>query len=260
MSIAPTNLETTADRPPARGFEWVHGSQARLLLGVAALLGFSVLFWRNAWISDDAQITFRSLEQLFGGQGPRWNPHERVQTFTHPLWYGLLAVVRCFHSDLFRGALLASFACSTVALLAATRRFEWELERGVVLVALLVCSKSYVDYTSSGLENPLSALLVVLFASSANSGTTSTPSFATLRRLALLSALLGLARLDLLLLALPTLACEASRLFRSSGARPVLGALTLGFLPLSGWLAFATIYYGSPFPNTALAKLGTGVV
>ena len=35
-------------------------------------------------------------------------------------------------------------------------------------------------------------------------------------------------------------------------------ALT-GLLPAAGWTAFSLIYYGAPFPNTAYAKLSTGI-
>ena len=40
-------------------------------------LGFTLygfVFFKNAWVSDDAYILFRSLDQLLSGHGPRWNP------------------------------------------------------------------------------------------------------------------------------------------------------------------------------------------
>jgi arabinofuranosyltransferase len=44
-------------------------------------------------------------------------------------------------------------------------------------------------------------------------------------------------------------------------ARPgkAVSALLLGFAPLITWLVFSLFYYGFPWPNTAYAKLGTGV-
>ena len=64
--------------PPGNSWRsWAPG-----LLGVTI---FSYVFAQNAWISEDAYITLRSVEQLMAGNGPRWNPHERVQVFTHPL-------------------------------------------------------------------------------------------------------------------------------------------------------------------------------
>ena len=38
-----------------------------------------------------------------------------------------------------------------------------------------------------------------------------------------------------------------------------VGLAALGFAPLLLWLAFSLFYYGFPFPNTAYAKLATGI-
>ena len=46
----------------------------------------------NAWLGDDAFITFRTAQNLAEGFGPRWNPGERVQTYTHPLWMLLISL------------------------------------------------------------------------------------------------------------------------------------------------------------------------
>src|SRR5688572_13322610 len=56
------------------------------------LVNFSLLFFyllliiRNSWISDDAMITFRVVENFLAGYGLGFNPFVRVQVFTHPLW------------------------------------------------------------------------------------------------------------------------------------------------------------------------------
>ncbi len=54
------------------------------------ILVFSLVILRVSWISDDAFITFRSIENFVHGYGPVYNVGERVQTFTHPLWMLLL--------------------------------------------------------------------------------------------------------------------------------------------------------------------------
>jgi len=46
---------------------------------------------------------------------------------------------------------------------------------------------------------------------------------------------------------------------RRHGFRPAAGAALAGGLPLAGWIVFSIVYYGFPFPNTAYAKLATGV-
>src|SRR5262245_65480298 len=44
-----------------------------------ALVVFSVVFVANAWVGDDAFISFRVSENVAHGYGPRWNVAERVQ-------------------------------------------------------------------------------------------------------------------------------------------------------------------------------------
>ncbi|MEZ5319796.1 MAG: hypothetical protein R2752_20510, partial [Vicinamibacterales bacterium] len=41
--------------------------------------------------------------------------------------------------------------------------------------------------------------------------------------------------------------------------RPRLRAIAIGLLPAALWTLFSLVYYGFPFPNTAYAKLATGV-
>jgi len=74
-----------------------------------------------------------------------------------------------------------------------------------------------------------------------------------------LACLLMLDRQDLLLLALPGAGLAFYRHGRQAGWARALGMLALGFLPWLGWEAFSLLYYGFPFPNTAYAKLGTGL-
>jgi arabinofuranosyltransferase len=74
-------------------------------------------------------------------------------------------------------------------------------------------------------------------------------------RLSLAAACVGLTRLDGLVLVAPILAAE---LWSSRKLDPVLRML-LGFTPLLAWELVSLAYYGFPFPNTAYAKLSTGI-
>ncbi|MEK6222134.1 MAG: hypothetical protein N2D54_07785 [Chloroflexota bacterium] len=53
------------------------------------VLVFGVVLIRTAWMNDDAVITLRSISNFDAGYGPVYNLGERVQTFTHPLWFDL---------------------------------------------------------------------------------------------------------------------------------------------------------------------------
>jgi arabinofuranosyltransferase len=87
--------------------------------------------------------------------------------------------------------------------------------------------------------------------------------------LGLLVALVGLSRTDLLLIAGPVAlvaiihsAFSIHSAFARASAFCILRSalwMSAGVLPLVGWTLFSVVYYGVPFPNTAYAKLGTGV-
>ena len=67
--------------------EWT----ALRLLGLAAMLLLAIVVTKDAWLSDDAFITLRTIDNFWNGYGLRWNAIERVQPYTHPLWMLLLA-------------------------------------------------------------------------------------------------------------------------------------------------------------------------
>jgi arabinofuranosyltransferase len=225
---------------------------------------FVWLVVQTAWVSDDAYITFRSLENLLHGYGPVFNVGERVQTFTHPLWFLVQAVanlaVRLWPANpfgtgqLFFVNMLLSISLSIAAVLVMCLKVAHDA-KGAALGLLVLClSKAFADYSTSGLENALAHVLAFCFL--ALYFTEARRSSRTYLGLALLAGLVGLNRLDLLLLFLPAL----GMLFWSSPNRPrALGAFVLGFIPLLAWELFSIFYYGSPIPNTALAKLNTGI-
>ncbi len=223
------------------------------------------VFLKNAWVSDDAYIIFRSVEQFVSGNGPRWNPHERVQVFTSPLWFGVLSVFRLFSADVFANAIAVSGLCVAATLVVIRRTLG---RNGVFLVVLaaLLASNGFFDYTSSGLENPLCYLVMSLYLmwylrlfGDAGGGDGGDERRGLLRRVLMAAGWLLLCRVDLIvLIALPTLhAVQRHRalFIRSHLIRDIAVALA----PLFAWSAFALVYYGTPVPNPAYAKLWTGI-
>ena len=135
----------------------------RLLVISIGLVAFTTLLIRTAWLSDDAYITFRTIDNFFRHYGLTWNIDERVQAYTHPLWLLILAIGFYLTKDLFVTTLVISIAMSvaTAALLclAITR----SAFAGALTLTVLALSRAFVDYSTSGLENPASHLLVVTF-------------------------------------------------------------------------------------------------
>jgi arabinofuranosyltransferase len=120
---------------------------------------------------------------------------------------------------------------------------------------MIAGSKSLIEFSTSGLENPLSHLLLV--GCLAWLWRTGNPQSA-LPVASFIGGLAVLSRLDLVVLIGPPLAAAAWQARR--GGYPLLvRSVLLAAGPLVLWWAFAFVYYGSIWPNTALAKLPSNV-
>lgn len=228
-----------------------------IILAVGILLPFSMAFLRTAWVSEDAFITFRVIDNALNGYGLTWNPGERVQAFTHPLWFGLLLPAIAVFGDPYYVSLAASYALLMVALVVLWNTLGGQREirpASALMVASLLWSKSFIDYASSGLENPLLyALLAAYVWGWLNIADARRKSLA----LSAIAAALFLTRPDSLILVLPSL---LAHVWQVRGAlRQHLAPLAAGALPALAWVAFSLFYYGAPVPNTAIAKVATGV-
>ena len=222
-----------------------------ILWGLGGL--FAVLAVRNAWLSDDAYITFRTVDNFIHGYGLTWNVGERVQTYTHPLWMLLLSACAWATHEIYFTSLILSLSISLLAVALMVRygaRDTWTAALGLTVFIL---SKAAVDYATSGLENPLTTLLLVLFFSVYAAEQSTQRCF----RLALLASLGVVNRMDTALLYLPPLAWA---FWQQADKKSALRAYLLGSTPFWLWEAFSLFYYGFPFPNTAYAKLNTGLI
>ncbi|HOU93104.1 MAG TPA: hypothetical protein PLU22_18755, partial [Polyangiaceae bacterium] len=221
--------------------------RAGALAGAAVTLLF-ITALRLGWMSDDAFISFRASVNLATGYGLMNNPGERVQAFTNPLWTLLVAGAYAVFRDIYLVAIGLSLLCTLGAgLLLATRR---NVGYAIALAPLLLAlSGSFGAFSTSGLENPLSHLLLAAFCVERLR-----PVPSRLRTW-LWAGLLAFNRLDHLLLVAPALGFEVFKAIRTKELRVRLVPAVIGLSPLLLWLAWATFYYGFPFPNTAYAKL-----
>lgn len=213
---------------------------------------FLVVLVRTAWVSDDAYISFRTVDHFVHGNGLTWNPGERVQAYTHPAWLFLMSAGYWLTGEIYYTGIAISLAVSLAALALFAFRLAPSPWAAVCGLVLLLSSKAFVDYSTSGLENPLSHLLTGLFLLLLLGGPKRDRD---LFGLALVASLIAVTRLDLLLVCLPGLAWA---LYRRRGARAV-GWCAAGLAPLAAWELFSLFYYGFLFPNTAYAKLMTGI-
>ncbi len=238
-----------------------------MLVGVF-LAAFAALVIRNAWLSDDAYITFRTVDNFVNGYGLTWNVAERVQTYTHPLWMFLVSAVYFFTREIFFTSQILSIVLSLVAAGLVAYRASRSVWLACAGLAVLTLSKASIDYATSGLENPLAHLLLVIFLLIYLDAELSPPLHpphrggqrggggATLFWLAFLAALGIVNRADMLLLYAPVILYA---LFKTRSVKAV-GVVALGFLPFVLWELFSLFYYGFPFPNTAYAKLTSALI
>jgi len=207
-----------------------------------------------AWQSDDAYITYRTVRNAWAGHGLTWNPGERVQSYTHPLWLLVSFLLYGISHDVFYSVIVASILFTMVAAGLVVRAAGPEPRMAALAIVLIATSGAFVDYATSGLENPLLYLLLTLFILVGLN--LKTPPSTRFLRLGLLTAAIGLTRLDAVLILSPGLlgACWSQR-----PRRLAFGNLLVGLLPLVGWEIFSLLSYGSFVPNTALAKLNVAI-
>jgi arabinofuranosyltransferase len=226
------------------------------LILVVGLIVLNVAFIVNrAWVSDDSYITFRVVDNFLNGYGLTWNVNERVQVFTHPLWVFFITTMRVAIKNTYIASIVTGITLSTVTMVmfAVSERRNKGLILGLILLGF---SNAFVDYSTSGLENPLSHLFLLLFFIyflRLSERPTVEVGEKNLFLLSLLASLGTLTRWDNVLFFIPPLIYALTK--RKFTMRANVSIL-LGFLPLVFWMLFSTFYYGFPLPNTFYAKVG----
>jgi len=222
---------------------------------VLALLSFIVLATRLAWLSDDSLITLRTALNITHGWGPGFNATEAVQGYTHPLWFLIWTGIGSLTNAWVLGILIASITFATTA--AAILLWKTQsLSRIIVVTTALVFSNAFMEYSTSGLENPLSYLFVAtLFTLALN-----IPSNATSQNKSTIWAIatgltvagVFLTRMDLILLIAPPALFVLWQLRRNLKVILIAGITTL--IPVITWFAWTKFAYNTWLPNTATAK------
>jgi arabinofuranosyltransferase len=219
---------------------------------LAFLCLFAVILIRRAWICDDAYITFRTVDNFINGYRLVYNVGERVQGYTHPLWFFIISLLYFFTHEIYFTVLILSIVISVGTLYLLARSMAVSDAAAALCIFLLTLSKAFMDFSTSGLENALSHLILVIFFLFFFKWKLNP------RRIFFLSLIASLGivnRMDLGVVFLPALLY----VFIKSWNRKTFWMLVLGQAPFILWEISSIIYYGFPFPNTAYAKLNTGI-
>lgn len=225
-----------------------HGALIRVIL----LLLLALVILRTAWVCDDAYISFRTVYNITHGYGPVWNTTERVQAFTNPLWVILMAFLTRFTGEMYFTAIITSLLLTVTAASVVVFRIVRDTQMAILAISILLLSKAFIDYATSGLENPLSYFLMACFAWGFYHGGNRVWRFGLLCAIAAIAAV---NRPDSILLYAPALVVAFWQV--RSWRTFALGVAA--FAPLWFWEGFSILYYGFPFPNTYYAKLHAGI-
>jgi len=154
---------------PLLSLFFIHVGNDRWKLILSAFLTYTGIFLiiKFAWMSEDALITLRHVDNFIAGHGAVFNIGERVEGYTHTLWFWIISMFRAVGLSpkgtlvipgiLFSGAFL--YLMFFVLWRNSTR--ETSINFGG---ALLIGISSFIDFGTSGLETSLSYLLLAIFA------------------------------------------------------------------------------------------------
>ncbi len=222
------------------------------IIVISLLLLFVLVIVLRAWMSDDAYITLRTVDNFINGYGLTWNISERVQPYTHPLWMFLLSFLYFFTREAYYTTIILSLVISLGAVVLYTYKIVRFRSVAIMGILILLLSRAFADYSTSGLENPLSHLcLIIFFIIYFEPDNRINKAFS----LSLVASLGALNRMDALLIYLPSLLV----VFWRNRSWKTFGLMSAGQIPLIMWFGFSLFYYGFPFPNSAYAKLNTGI-
>ena len=115
----------------------------------------------EAWIGEDALITFRTIDNFVNGYGFRWNIDERVQVFTHPLWMLVNTAAYSITREIPYTLTTVSLIFSLAAYFVVAQHFR---KRPLILLLAFflpfMLSKSIIFYGTSGFETSLGFVLL----------------------------------------------------------------------------------------------------
>jgi arabinofuranosyltransferase len=219
---------------------------------------WGVLGWRQRWIADDGLIVARTVREILAGNGPVFNPGERVEADTSALWPWLLATATwASRLDLYTVIIGSGLLLAPLGLLLAllgSRELHRRHAPGQVLLPagalVVVALPPFWDFVTSGLEDSLIFCWLGLcwwLLAGLRPGARRRDSW-----LAFIAGLGWLVRPDM---GLGTVGFLAALWYiaRPAGRRLVALAFIAGAAPLA-YQVFRMGYYGLLVPNTAVAK------
>lgn len=231
---------------------------------------FFIYTFFNAWCCDDAYHIFSMSKNFVEGYSFSPLPDVRINVATCPLWAIVFTVFYYLFKEEYYTSIFLNLVFSWGAYIVFIRliilksnvlKSKKKLNLTIIISTILLClSKSFISYTTSGLENSLLFFLsaVAIYLSLTN-------TIIDKKNFIFYSIVTGLilfTRIDAFIIFLPNFVYyffiyEKNFSFLKNLLEKLM-IVFFSFIPFIIWEFFSLIYYGSFVPNTALAKLNTG--
>ena len=220
------------------------------------LVLFILVVTALAWQSDDAYHAYAMAKNLVDGNGFVYNIGERASASSCPLFTLVVAFGYFFIRHMFLVSLLICIIFSALSYWIVVKDFCKDRIQILAVFFTLLCSTSFVSYTTSGLENSMLFFLAALFLKAYFKS--ETYSLKQMLYMAILISLIAMTRMDAVLMFVPMILFVYLAKREISFVKAV-GIGVLGLLPFIAWEFFSLFYYGFFVPNTAFVKLGTNI-
>ncbi|MBR6245275.1 hypothetical protein IKR20_06850 [bacterium] len=247
----------------------LNNNRVKKLLFIIAFILIFLRILSYAWCSDDAFHIYTMAKNLLTGNGFTPTPGLRVNVATCPFWALIVVFGMLFWNNPYAIGMIFNLLFSGIALVMLFRQIykkeNWFFV--LVFVSLILClSRTYLSYTTSGLENALILLLSTLYLEVFFQNEFFSKK--ELFKIALLEGLIAFTRMDCALIFSFTSAYAFLLRYKKYKSDfscfswkklfSVVPIALIGLSPFILWEIFSLFYYGSFVPNTALAKLNTG--
>lgn len=219
-----------------------------LILSCAGIVVFLTVAYLQ-YTQDDVFITYTYSRNLAEGNGFVFNPGERIQGTTTPLWAILMAGVYKLTPDLLSAGNIISGSLLIVILIFSYYTVKHKLGLLSLAIMLITLASAPILYLAFGMETMLYCTVLV-----------STWLTWSRRRYSAAFALAGVltwVRADGVVLAGAMGICLLISLSGQFTRKTVLRYTKYVFiylLVIAPWFLFAALYFGSPLPNTFSAK------
>lgn len=223
-------------------------------LTMLVFIGVVVLL---AWQSDDSYHAYAMAKNLVDGNGFVYNIGERATASSCPLFTLVIAFGYFFIRHMFLVSLLICVIFSTIAYSIVIHDFCKDRRQVFAAFFALLCSTSFVSYTTSGLENSMLFFLAALFLKKYFASEKYNAK--RMLYLAVLISLIAMTRMDAVLMFVPMILYVYLAKRDNVSFIKAVGLGALGLSPFIIWEFFSLFYYGFFVPNTAFVKLGTNI-